>query len=503
MQFHSFDFLVFFPVVVLLFYGMPRRLRQVWLLLASYYFYMGWNAKYALLIFAVTVITYLCAVLIERVGTQDDRHMRKRKIVLAVGIVSNLAVLVFFKYFYFLHDMSAALFNVFGVKLGEPRLEILLPVGISFYTFQALGYTIDVYRGTVKAEKNFVRYALFVSFFPQLVAGPIERSGNLLGQLRQISDKKLSEGPWSFEKATRGLLLMLWGFFMKMVIADRAAVLVNQVFDIYYMFSGVALTLAGILFVIQLYCDFASYSAIAMGAAKVLGIDLMTNFEAPFFSRSVGEFWRRWHVSLSSWFRDYLYIPLGGNRCSKTRKYLNTMVTFVVSGLWHGASWHFVVWGALQGVYLVTGELTRPLKTKCINFFHVRVKTFGYQFFQGACTFCLITLSFVFFRANTVADAFYYIQRLFTTFDIWSLFDGSIYYLGLDRKEMGVLGLGILILILVDTYYVRKKVLFDVMVKGQCLAVQYGIVAVLLVMILVFGVYGEGYDASQFIYFQF
>lgn len=503
MQFTSFDFLVFFPVVVLLFYVIPRRFRQLWLLLASYYFYMGWNAKYALLILASTVITYLCALLIDRAGMQSDGSGRRRKLILAAGIVSNLAILVFFKYFYFLHDTLAALLAVCGVQLEESRLDILLPVGISFYTFQALGYTIDVYRGTVKAERNFVRYALFVSFFPQLVAGPIERSGNLLGQLRQISDKKLSEGPWSFEKATRGLLLMLWGFFMKMVIADRAAVLVNQVFGIYYMFSGVALTLAIVLFAVQIYCDFASYSVIAMGAAKVLGIDLMTNFEAPFFSRSIGEFWRRWHVSLSSWFRDYLYIPLGGGRCSKLRKYFNNMVTFVVSGLWHGASWHYVVWGAIQGVYIVIGDLLRPLKAKCTNYFHVRVKTFGYQFFQGLCTFFLFVLSLVFFRADTVRDAVYYIQRMFTTFDVWSLFDESVYYLGLDRKEMGILWLGILLLLIVDAYYVRKKALFDTLVKSQCLAVQYVIVAVLLVMVIVFGVYGEGYDASQFIYFQF
>lgn len=503
MQFTSFDFLAFFPVVVLLFYVIPRRFRQLWLLLASYYFYMGWNAKYALLILASTVITYLCALLIDRAGMQSDGSGRRRKLILAAGIVSNLAILVFFKYFYFLHDTLAALLAVCGVQLGESRLDILLPVGISFYTFQALGYTIDVYRGTVKAERNFVRYALFVSFFPQLVAGPIERSGNLLGQLRQVSDKKLSEGPWSFEKATRGLLLMLWGFFMKMVIADRAAVLVNQVFGIYYMFSGVALTLAIVLFAVQIYCDFASYSVIAMGAAKVLGIDLMTNFEAPFFSRSIGEFWRRWHVSLSSWFRDYLYIPLGGGRCSKPRKYFNNMVTFVVSGLWHGASWHYVVWGAIQGVYIVIGDLLRPLKAKCTNYFHVRVKTFGYQFFQGLCTFFLFVLSLVFFRADTVRDAVYYIQRMFTTFDVWSLFDESVYYLGLDRKEMGILWLGILLLLIVDAYYVRKKALFDTLVKSQCLAVQYVIVAVLLVMVIVFGVYGEGYDASQFIYFQF
>lgn len=497
MQFTSFDFLVFFPVVVLLYYVMPGRLRQLWLLLASYYFYMGWNAKYALLLLAATVITYLCAILVERTDG------RKRRMVLAAGIVTSLAILVFFKYFYFLHDMLAALLPIFGIQIGAPGFDLLLPVGISFYTFQALGYTVDVYRGTVKAEKNFVRYALFVSFFPQLVAGPIERSGHLLGQLAGLTDKDPARKPWSFEKATRGMLLMLWGFFMKMVIADRAAVLVNQVFGIYYMFSGVALTLAAVLFAIQIYCDFASYSVIAMGAAKILGIDLMTNFAAPFFSRSISELWRRWHVSLSSWFRDYLYIPLGGNRCSKSRKYFNTMVTFVTSGLWHGASWHYVVWGALQGMYIITGDLLRPLKTKCITFFHVRTRTAGYQFFQGLCTFFLFALSMVFFRADTARDAVYYIRRMFTTFDVWSLFDGSVYYLGLDRKEMGVLWLGILILILVDACYARKKVLFDVMVKEQCLAVQYVIATVLLVMVVVFGVYGEGYDASQFIYFQF
>lgn len=348
-----------------------------------------------------------------------------------------------------------------------------------------------------------MRYALFVSFFPQLVAGPIERSGNLLKQLQKISDTASAEKVWSFDKVTRGLLLMLWGFFMKMVIADRAAVLVNQVYDIYYMFSGVALACAAVLFAVQIYCDFASYSVIAVGAAKVLGIELMTNFEAPFFSRSIGEFWRRWHVSLSSWFRDYLYIPLGGSRCARPRKYLNNMITFMVSGLWHGASWHYVVWGAIQGAYIVIGEIVRPVKAKCTGLFHVRTKSFGYQFCQGVCTFVLFVLSLVFFRADTVADAVYYLQRLFTTFDVWSLFDGSVYYLGLDRKEMAVLVAGILMLLIVDACYAKKKMLFDALVKEQCLAIQYVIVAVLLVMVIVFGVYGEGYDASQFIYFQF
>lgn len=496
MQFTSFEFLVFFPVVVLVFYIVPKKFRQFWLLLASYYFYMGWNAKYALLILTSTVVTYLCAILIGRI---DSENQKKRKLLLIAGIIVNLGILVFFKYFYFLYDIIAAGLSVFGIPMREPGFDILLPVGISFYTFQALGYTIDVYRGTVKAEKNFVRYALFVSFFPQLVAGPIERSGRLLGQIEAIAHKQ----SWNFDRVTRGLLMMLWGFFMKMVIADRAAVLVNQVFDKYYMYNGAALLLAGVLFAVQIYCDFASYSVIALGTARILGIELMVNFEAPFFSRSISEFWRRWHVSLSSWFRDYLYIPLGGNRCSKIRKYFNMMVTFTVSGLWHGASWNYVVWGAIQGVYIVIGDLLKPLKTGFWTFFNVRIRAFGYQFFQGVCTFFLFMLSLVFFRADTIKDACYYLYRMFTSFDVWSFFDESIYHLGLERSEMNVMLIGIFILILVDAYYARKKALFDVLVKEQPLAFQYVIAAALLVMVIVFGVYGEGYDAAQFIYFQF
>lgn len=245
---------------------------------------MSWNAKYGILILASTVITYLCALVMGRIQAKGVQSKTKCSVILIVAIVSNMALLVFFKYFYFLHDTIATVCSVFGVKMGTPSLEIVLPVGISFYTFQALGYTIDVYRGTVKAERNFIRYALFVSFFPQLVAGPIERSKNLLWQIEKMKYQRM----WSFDKITRGLLLMLWGFFMKMVIADRAAVLVNQVFDMYYLFGGVALLIASVLFAVQIYCDFASYSTIAMGAAKILGIELMVNFEAPFSPQVFG-----------------------------------------------------------------------------------------------------------------------------------------------------------------------------------------------------------------------
>jgi D-alanyl-lipoteichoic acid acyltransferase DltB (MBOAT superfamily) len=475
---------------------MPKKLRQLWLLVASYYFYMGWNAKYALLILTSTVVTYICGILIDRTSIDDKR---RRKLYLVASLLINLGILVFFKYFYFLHDTFESVLSIFGISISASKLDILLPVGISFYTFQALGYTIDVYRGDIKAEKNFIRYALFVSFFPQLVAGPIERSGNLLCQIEKISHEK----SWDFDRVISGLLLILWGFFMKMVIADRAATLVNQVYGIYYMFNGVALSIAAIMFAIQIYCDFASYSTIAVGAAKILGIELMANFKAPFFSKSTAEFWRRWHISLSSWFKDYLYIPLGGSRCSRARKYFNNLVTFGASGLWHGASWNYVIWGLLQSVFIIIGDMTKPIKEKFNKHFNVRVKTFGYQFVQGLITFLLFVISLIFFRSETIKDAVYYIQRMFTTFDIWSLFDESIFYLGLDRKEMHVLLAGIIILVIVDAYYVVKNKFFDSLVKEQCLAIQYIIVAIILVMVIVFGVYGEGYDATQFIYFQF
>ena len=496
MQFTSFEFAVFFPLVVLCFYIIPKKVRPLWLLLASYYFYMGWNPKYAVLILTSTVITYVCARVMERFETEQKLA---RQFVLMAGLFSNLAILVFFKYFYFLHDMLAELVSVFGITMQESRLDIILPVGISFYTFQALGYMIDVYRGDIKAEKNFIHYALFVSFFPQLVAGPIERSGNLLGQLKAISYKP----SWRFEKVTRGLLMMLWGYFMKMVIADRAAILVDEVFGAYYMLEGVALLFGCVLFLVQLYCDFASYSAIAIGVASILGIQLMQNFAAPFFSKSIGEFWRRWHISLSSWLRDYIYIPLGGSHCSRIRYYLNTMITFLISGLWHGASWHFVFWGALQGGMIIIGDILRPIRQRLSQGLHIQETGVVYQGVQVMITFALSVISFVFFRAESIRDGIYYLERMVTRFDIWSLTAGNIYYMGLDEKEMKVLFFAVLILILVDWLYEKKKLYFDVLIKKQCLAVQYLISIALLVLILVFGIYGQGYDATQFIYFQF
>ena len=343
MQFNSLGFLVFFPVVVICYFLLPSRVKPFWLLIVSYYFYMCWNARYVLLLIYSTAVTYFSGLLLEYVKKKDYRDSRKslaKKLIVAGSVILNLALLFYFKYINFALESLQSFLSAVHIELNVPTFDILLPVGISFYVFQALSYTIDVYRDEIYAEKNFFRYALFVSFFPQFVAGPIERSKNLL---KQLSEPRKFDYP----SVRAGLLLMLWGFFVKLVIADRAAVLVNTVYSQYLNYSGFQLITANILFAVQIYCDFMGYSTIARGAAKVMGYDLMSNFERPYFSQSIKEFWRRWHISLSTWLRDYLYIPLGGSRCARIRKYFNILVTFAISGLWHGSKGTFVLWGGV------------------------------------------------------------------------------------------------------------------------------------------------------------
>ena len=341
MLFNSGEFIVFFPIVVLLYFGLPTRVKNLWLLVASYYFYMCWNAKYALLLFFSTFVTYLGGRLLERIKTGNSSHkLLLSRSVLVIAVSVNLILLFYYKYINFVLKLLQDIALQMHIQLNVPAFDIVLPVGISFYIFQALGYLIDVYRDDIYAEKSLLRYALFVSFFPQLVAGPIERSKNLL---KQLADKK----KFSFENTRAGLLIMLWGYFLKLVIADRSAVLVNTVYNSYEGYKGFQLIIASMMFAVQIYCDFMGYSIIAKGAAKVLGFDLMENFAQPYFATSVKDFWRRWHISLSTWFRDYLYIPLGGSRCSKLKKRRNLLITFMVSGLWHGANLTFVAWGLI------------------------------------------------------------------------------------------------------------------------------------------------------------
>ncbi len=497
MEFNSINFMIFFPVVLALYFVIPKALRQIWLLAASYYFYMSWNARYALLIAASTLITYVSGIAIERY--RDSGRTGRRLTVLFSCLGINLGILLFFKYGNFLIASLDRGLELLHIGSVDQRFYFLLPVGISFYTFQALGYTIDVYRGDVRAETNLIRYALFVSFFPQLVAGPIERSKNLLSQMQNIAEIKL----WNARRVTSGTILMIWGFFVKMVIADRAAVLVNTVFDNYRMYGSTELVLAAVFFALQIYCDFGSYSLIAIGAAKIMGFELMENFNTPYFACSIREFWSRWHISLSTWFRDYLYIPLGGNRRGRARKAANIMIVFLASGLWHGADWSYVVWGGIHGAYQVIGDYLASFREKCIRKLRVNTACFSWKFLQTAVTFVLVVFAWIFFRADSIGDALQYIRRIWVRPTPWVLFNGEIFTLGLDRPEMNILFVAICMLGLVDLVRYRKKMTLDVFLMQQNLWFRGGVMIGLVVLIFVCGKYGVGFDPQQFIYFQF
>lgn len=451
MLFNSIGFLVFFPIVVSVYLVFPAKYRYIWLLVTSYYFYMCWNPKYVLLIAISTVITYITGRLIEK-----KRSVCSKRMWLSICLISNLAILALFKYINFFITNISALTQKIGIGSIDYRLDLLLPVGISFYTFQAIGYTLDVYRGEIKAEKNILKYALFVSFFPQLVAGPIERSKNLLPQICNIEKLKIK----NFQNIVEGLILMLWGFFQKLVIADRISILVNQVYDNFYNYGFVEIGVAGILFAFQIYCDFGGYSDIARGAAKVMGITLMHNFRQPYLAVSVKDFWKRWHISLTSWFTDYLYIPLGGNRKGKVRQYLNICIVFLISGFWHGAQWNFVIWGGIHAVFQVIGRIKNELIAK--RGIGQTEFTFSKRIRKIVTTFILVDFAWIFFAAKGFRHAMKMIKQMagvFTTTGILGLYDNSF--------EWVVLIFGLIILVAVDILHEKKVAIMDTFNKQE------------------------------------
>ena len=477
MIFNSYQFLCFFPLVTLAYFLLPKRVRWIWLLAASYYFYMCWNAGYALLIALSTVVTYGCALLCDRFVQQ-----RARKAVMIAGLGINLGILGFFKYFNFFGETINRALGAVGLAMQMSHVDVLLPVGISFYTFQALGYMLDVYRRQIPAQKNLFRYALFVSFFPQLVAGPIERSENLLRQVNQPRD-------WDITRARDGLMIMLLGFFEKMVVADRAAIYVDAVYNQWYDASGWQIVLATVLFAFQIYGDFGGYSHIAIGAAKIMGYDLMDNFRQPYFAVSVRDFWHRWHISLSTWFRDYLYIPLGGSRVSRPRRMLNTMITFTVSGLWHGASLNYVVWGMLNGALQVLEGMLGGKKQKKADSFPVRLcRIMG--------TFALICCTWFFFRVHALSTAVKMIGRIISKFGINGVATGF------TAGQAIVLGASIAVLLALDALHESGRSLTQ-MSKRWPFALWGGLGLAAVLLIVLFGVWGPNYNAQAFIYFVF
>lgn len=500
MLFNTPEYILFLPIVVFIYYLTPKKLRYLWLLGVSYYFYMQWNPLYLSLLFLCTLITYIGGIILERLKNRetDTNEEIGKKLCFVLCIMGNLGILAFFKYASFGISIFNRVLSCMGVAPVLWKEDILLPVGISFYTLQALGYLIDVYRGDIYAERNFIRYALFVSFFPQLVAGPIERSKNLLVQLHESHS-------FDYENVRKGCLLILYGLFLKMVIADRAAILVDTVYGDNNAYPGFYIAVATIFFAIQIYCDFYGYSTIARGSALLMGITLMDNFQAPYFSKSVREFWRRWHVSLSGWFRDYLYIPLGGGRKGKRRKEANRLLVFGVSGLWHGASLAFLMWGLLNGIYQVMEDLTDWIKQKLQRFTGTAVETtarFSKRLFQTTLTFFLVTMAWLFFRSGELDISFEMIRKMFSCNNWLVLFDGSLYELGVARNYMHVLLAAILVLFVVDYQKYHGKDVAEAFLRQgwwfRMLAIM-----ILIFTILLYGCYGTLYDTQQFIYFQF
>ena len=477
MLFNSISYAIFLPIVFILYWALPHKYRWILLFIASYYFYMSWNAKYVFLIFLTTFVSYLASILIEK-------YQKYKKLILTVTLIVCLGVLFVFKYFNFFFETLDTIFNIFKIKLNKITLNLVLPVGISFYTFQTLSYVIDVYRGNIKAEKHFGYYATFVSFFPQLVAGPIERPENLLPQLKE-------EKKFSYNNATKGLKLMTIGFFKKMVVADNLAYYVDMVYKDLSYYTGFALVLVAIFFTIQIYCDFSGYSDIAKGSARLLNIELMDNFKTPYFSTTIKEFWSKWHISLSSWFKDYIYIPLGGNRCSKIRHYLNLLVTFLISGLWHGANITFVIWGGIHGLLQILEDIL-----------HIKKNTKKYSFIwyiRVILVFIIMTFTWVFFRAQNINEALYVFSNMFK---------GIAHPLSYLRSGIYSFGVKPTYLLVTLTLYLLPLFIYDLLsVNYDCFTLinkqnkvkRYTIYFVILFMILLLHYVGE----VSFIYFQF
>lgn len=497
MLFNSLNYLLFLPVVLLIYFILPNKIKYIWLLVSSYYFYMCWNAKYVFLIFASTIITYVSGIVLEKVN--NSQTIKKinvyKKLVVVASCITNLGILIYFKYFNWGIQVITNALSHMNIRLNIPSVDIILPVGISFYIFQALGYTIDVYRGEIYAEKNIFRYALFVSFFPQLVAGPIERSKNLLKQLA-VPHR------FNFKNMEEGVLIMLWGYFLKVVVADRIAIFVDCIYEESLQYAGYYYIVASILFAVQIYCDFAGYSTIAMGTAKIMGINLMCNFDAPYLSVSVSEFWRNWHISLTSWFKDYLYIPLGGSRKGSIKKYINKMIVFLISGLWHGASFTYLIWGGLNGLYQIIGEMCRPIRDYFVKILGLHRESFGHRLVNIIGTFFLIDFSWIFFRANSMSQAVYIIKSILGANNPWILFDGSLYNCGLNQKNFQLMLIAIVILIVADVFKKRRISLINkVMVQDAWF--QVVIISFSVILLLLFGIWGGEYNATGFIYFQF
>jgi D-alanyl-lipoteichoic acid acyltransferase DltB (MBOAT superfamily) len=477
--FNSLQFAIFLPVVVLLYFSAPQRQRLPLLLIASCFFYMAFIPAYILILFVTIAIDYFAGIFLEH------RQGTARKALLLASIVSTCAVLFVFKYFDFFTSNFVGLAALAGCRLSKPLVHIILPIGLSFHTFQSLSYVVEVYRGKQKAERDFVTYATYVMFFPQLVAGPIERPQNLLHQFAERHE-------FDPDRITSGLRRMAWGFFKKLVVADRLALYVNDVYAAPQNFNGLQLSLATFFFAYQIYCDFSGYSDIAIGAARILGFRLMENFNTPYYSKSISEFWHRWHISLSTWFRDYVYIPMGGSRLPLLGWCLAILVTFGVSGLWHGANWTYVVWGLLNGAYLLVGASSKQFRHRAFAALGIGPDGSFRDGIRMVSTFLLTCVAWVVFRARTLPDAGYVLTHFWRGWDFHSV--GTEQFL---LRQMPVAVAGIVFLELVQLC--NGKVRLSDLVRRAPIMPRWAVYVSFVFLVIMFGVFQN----AQFIYFQF
>lgn len=477
MFFNSLGFAIFLPIVFLMYWlfgNRSKKIQNTILILASYYFYSCWDWRFLFLLVFSTFLDYFTGIKIEKSETSNSR-----KFWFWLSIIVNLGFLGVFKYYNFFATSFADLLQNVGIKANPLLLDVILPVGISFYTFHGLSYVIDIYNKKIKAEYNFIDYSLFVSYFPLLVAGPIERATHLLPQLKVKRE-------FSFEKAKEGVHQIIWGLVKKVVIADTCALYANEIFDHYTSMNSLSLVLGAVYFAFQIYCDFSGYSDIALGTSKLFGIDLLRNFNYPYFSRDIAEFWRRWHISLTTWFRDYLYIPLGGSKVGLATVIRNTFIIFLVSGFWHGANWTYIAWGLINAIYFLPLLLLKRnrnnLETVSLSFNWISVRTF----FSMLLTFAITCLAWIFFRAPTITDAIQYIKRIFTNQSFTSQ------YFSIERYNYEILVLiGVFVLVEWNSRYKIEPI------SGKYSYLKMGLC---LMALLALGIYS---DYKQFIYFQF
>lgn len=502
MLFNSLQYLIFFPVVVLFYFAIPYNKRWILLLLSSLYFYMCWKPEYVIILIISILINYYAAIQMSK-----HKTVRKRKYYLFLSLVTNIGFLFMFKYYNFLGGSINEFLNSYNIMYNIPSFKLLLPVGISFYTFQTMGYSIDVFKNKTKPEEHLGIFAVYVSFFPQLISGPIERSGSLLPQFRKNFDPE-------YYSITDGLKLMLWGFFKKIVIADRLAVIVNNVFDNVHGHDSLSLMITTFIFAIQIYCDFSGYSDIAIGSAQVMGYKLMNNFKRPYHSENIAEFWRRWHISLTTWFRDYVFLPLSYSVSRKlpSEKYsgikteyiiysYSTILTFLLSGIWHGANWTFFLWGSLHGFYLIFGKLTRKYRKK-ISFFIFKNNYSTLRKYSNIfITFTLVCFAWIFFRANNLSDSIFIIKTILTGSGFhfsFVYYKETILSLGLEMYELVI---AIISLIILETFSILQgRYSIRIALRNKPVALRWSIYFSLLTIVLLWG-----YSSSQaeFIYFQF